>query len=376
MRLHYLLYVISYFFVHTCVGHSIGIYGNVYHLGMFCTTIEASMNNNLIRQLYKFLAIVVGLIALWQLQLVALILLVSFMLTVILMPFVRVLHRYKLPSLLAVLIPLIVFVSLLVGIGYYVAPAISDQAPDFVRELPVAIIDLPVFSALGIEEADITELFRDRVADIGSTALVIGASLLQGFGLLLTVLVLTMYWLRGYDSIKETLLSYIPKQYQLRAEDIWQRAEVKLSRWFLGQILISSAVGIAVWLTMLALGVPFAGVLGLIAALLEIIPLIGPILASIPGILFALTDSFEFGLIVTFAYIIISQLESQVLSPLLMGKAVHLHPIVVLTAFLIGTFLYGIIGGLLAVPTALLVSAGVDSLRSEPFTHKETASKA
>lgn len=334
------------------------------------------MNNNLIRQLYKFLAIVVGLIALWQLQLVALILLVSFMLTVILMPFVRVLHRYKLPSLLAVLIPLIVFVSLLVGIGYYVAPAISDQAPDFVRELPVAIIDLPVFSALGIEEADITELFRDRVADIGSTALVIGASLLQGFGLLLTVLVLTMYWLRGYDSIKETLLSYIPKQYQLRAEDIWQRAEVKLSRWFLGQILISSAVGIAVWLTMLALGVPFAGVLGLIAALLEIIPLIGPILASIPGILFALTDSFEFGLIVTFAYIIISQLESQVLSPLLMGKAVHLHPIVVLTAFLIGTFLYGIIGGLLAVPTALLVSAGVDSLRSEPFTHKETASKA
>lgn len=326
------------------------------------------MNTNTVKQLYKLIAIAITLIVLWRLQIVVLILLVAFMLTIILMPFVRVLHRVKLPSLLAVLIPLLVFISLLTGIGYYVAPAVSSEVPQFVRELPVAVMNLPLFSALGIEESDVIDLFRDRFADIGSIAIIIGVSLVQGFGILLTVLVLTMYWLRGYDGIKETLLSYVPKQHQLRAEDIWARAEVKLSRWFLGQVLISTAVGVAVWLTMLVLGVPFAGVLGIIAALLEIIPIIGPILASVPAILFGLTDSFELGLIVAIAYIVIQQLESQLLAPLLMGKAVHLHPIIVLTSFLIGSFLYGIIGGLLAVPAALLVSAGVDSFRSEPFS--------
>lgn len=334
------------------------------------------MNGITMKQIYRLLALVLALIALWHLQLVALILLVSFMLTVILLPFVRILHRYKLPAFIAVLTPLLFFVGLLTGVGFYIAPSVAQELPRFVGEFPAIIGQLQLVEALGLQEADFRDILRERFADIGSLALVIGASLAQAFGVLLTVLVLTMYWLRSYDSLKETLVSYVPKEYQLRAQDIWLRSEVKLSRWFLGQILISSAVGVTVWLSMLAIGVPFAGVLGIIAAVLEIIPLIGPILASVPAILFGLSESLEFGLIVTAVYIVISQLESQVLSPLLMGRAVHLHPIIVLTSFLVGSLLYGIIGGLLAVPMALLISAGVDSFREEEVhglhaTHSE-----
>lgn len=334
------------------------------------------MNDITMKQIYRLLALVLALIALWHLQLVALILLVSFMLTVILLPFVRILHRYKLPAFIAVLTPLLFFVGLLTGVGFYIAPSVAQELPRFVGEFPAIIGQLQLVEALGLQEADFRDILRERFADIGSLALVIGASLAQAFGVLLTVLVLTMYWLRSYDSLKETLVSYVPKEYQLRAQDIWLRSEVKLSRWFLGQILISSAVGVTVWLSMLAIGVPFAGVLGIIAAVLEIIPLIGPILASVPAILFGLSESLEFGLIVTAVYIVISQLESQVLSPLLMGRAVHLHPIIVLTSFLVGSLLYGIIGGLLAVPMALLISAGVDSFREEEVhglhaTHSE-----
>ncbi len=328
------------------------------------------------KQIYRLLALVLALIALWHLQLVALILLVSFMLTVILLPFVRILHRYKLPAFIAVLTPLLFFVGLLTGVGFYIAPSVAQELPRFVGEFPAIIGQLQLVEALGLQEADFRDILRERFADIGSLALVIGASLAQAFGVLLTVLVLTMYWLRSYDSLKETLVSYVPKEYQLRAQDIWLRSEVKLSRWFLGQILISSAVGVTVWLSMLAIGVPFAGVLGIIAAVLEIIPLIGPILASVPAILFGLSESLEFGLIVTPVNIVISQLESQVLTPQLIGRAVHLHTIIVLTSFLVGSLLYGIIGGLLAVPMALLISAGVDSFREEEVhglhaTHSE-----
>jgi len=317
------------------------------------------------KQLYKFLAVILTILLFIRLEFVFLIVLVSFMLTLILLPFVRLLHRYKLPSLLAVFIPIAAFVLVLTGVGVYVAPAVTEQLPRFTREIPALILQLPIVEALNLEADDVIQVVRDRSGDIGSLAYTVGLSLLQAFGVTLTVLILTLYWLRGYDSIKETLVSYVPKRHQLQAEDIWLRAEAKLGRWFLGQIFISTAVGVAVWITALWLGLPFAGVLGIIAALLEIIPLIGPILASAPAILFGLTDSFEKGLIVAFAYVIIQQLESQILSPLIMGKTVRLHPIVILTGFLIGTILYGLIGGLLAVPTALLVSAFVDSYRGE-----------
>ncbi len=317
------------------------------------------------KQLYKLMAIGLTVVILWRLQFVALILLVSFMLTVILLPLVRILHKVKLPSMLAVLIPILAFAGILTGLGVYVAPAVAEQFPKFIREFPAILGGIPFMEAIGVDEQALLDLVRDRFADIGSLALVIGFSVLQAIGVLLAVLVLTMYWLRGYDSLKKTLVSFVPKQYQKRIEDIWIRVEIKLSRWFIGQMLISTVVGVMVWLSALALGLPFAGVLGIIAALFEIVPLIGPILASVPAILLGLTDSVEKGLIVALVYVVIQQLESHVLSPILMGKAVHLHPIIVLTAFLIGTILFGIIGGLLAVPTALLVSAGVDSFRNE-----------
>ena len=323
------------------------------------------MEKVITRQLYKFLAIIAGLFLLWQLQLVALILLVSFLLTIILLPFVRFLHRYKLPSMLAVVVPLSVFISILVGLGMYLGPTVSEEFPKFIREFPIIFSELPLWQALGVEQVDFQSLLQERFTDLGSLALIVGLSLLQGFGIFLAVIVLTMYWLHGYDSIKSTLVSYVPTKHQLRMQDIWHRAEEKLGRWFIGQLLISTAVGLTVWIAALALGLPFAGVLGIIAALLEIVPMIGPILASVPAILFGLAESLEKGLIVALVYIIIQQLESHVLSPLLMGRAVHLHPIVVLTAFLVGTILYGIVGGLLAVPMTLLVSSAVDSFRGD-----------
>ncbi len=339
------------------------------------------MERALSKQFYKLLAVVIGLFLLWQLQLVAMILLVAFLLTIILLPFVRFLHRYKLPSIFAVLTPLLVFVGIITGLSFYLGPTIAEEFPRFVREFPLLFSEFPLWQAIGIDQLDFRELLKERFTDLGSLALVIGLSLLQGFGILLAVLVLTMYWLHGYDSLKETLVSYVPKSHRLRVEDIWHRAETKLGRWFIGQMLISTAIGLTVWVAALALGLPFAGVLGIIAALFEIVPLMGPILASVPAVLFGLADSVEKGLIVALVYIIIQQIESHVLSPLLMGRAVHLHPIIVLTAFLVGTILYGIIGGLLAVPTALLISAAVDSYRGDklqtdshplfPKTHTE-----
>jgi len=96
--------------------------------------------------------------------------------------------------------------------------------------------------------------------------------------------------------------------------------------------------------------------LALLAALLEIIPIIGPILSAVPGILFALLQSFGLAVLVAVFYYVIQELEKYLVVPLVMKKAVGLNPISVLVAVLVGLELEGIIGAVIAIPIAAIIS--------------------
>ena len=318
-------------------------------------------------ELLKVLLLVFIAIVLWQLKFVVILAVFSFVLAVILVPFVRSLHKIKLPAIFAVFIPVVTFLSLIIGVSVYVAPEISNQYRQFISDAPRILDQLPFINKEDIEQG---VLLPERFSNISQVAIDIGAAIAQGVVVLLTVLVLTTYWLSSYDKIKATLLTYIPKDQVDRAKDIWDRVELKLGRWFVGQVLVSVSVGVMVWLIALILGLPYAGVLGLIAALLEIVPTVGPIIAAVPAILVGLTISLETALIVTAAYVIIQQVESHVLTPMLMGRTVKLHPTVIILGFLSGTILFGLLGGLLSVPVGLVISSFVDSYRDEPIPEK------
>lgn len=118
-------------------------------------------------------------------------------------------------------------------------------------------------------------------------------------------------------------------------------------------------VGTSVWLGLTILGIPGAFALGIIAGMLEIIPNIGPILSAIPALIVALLqgsdlydiNNFFFALIVIGFYILIQALENYAIVPRVLGGAVELHPLIVLTGVLIGATTWGILGALLAAPT-------------------------
>jgi predicted PurR-regulated permease PerM len=112
------------------------------------------MNMNIWQHVYKILALLLALVVLWRLQIVFLIVMVAFMLTVILLPFVRLLHRYKLPSILAVLIPLLSFAAIVGGVAFYVAPSVAEQLPTFVRDFPGLVLQLPAINELGFTGDD------------------------------------------------------------------------------------------------------------------------------------------------------------------------------------------------------------------------------
>jgi predicted PurR-regulated permease PerM len=313
----------------------------------------------------KLLVLAAGIFLLIKLQFVFIVLLVSFMLTIILLPFVRILHKAHIPAIFAVFLPLAVFVGLMVLLGIYVAPEVREQSVQFAENVPNYLASVPFADNVDVEAIRSWFVNQLNDLDIRQLAITLGTALFSFFFAIITILVITVYWLSDYPVIKRTLISYLPDKYHDRARDIWLRIENKLGKWFLGQIMISSAVGITTWLAALALGLPYAAVLGVLAAVLEIVPTIGPILAAIPAILLGATVSPGKALIVAIVYIGIQQIESHLITPLLMGRRVRLHPIVIIAAFLIGSAFWGILGALLSVPVAIMASAAVDSFRRE-----------
>lgn len=331
-------------------------------VGLVKMSVDIKQINHIIIKLLVLAAAVVMVI---KLQFVFIVLLIAFMLTIILLPFVRVLHKAHIPAFFAVFIPLTVFVGLMVLLGIYVAPEVREQSVQFAENVPNYLTSIPFADNVNVEAVRSWFVNQLNDLDIQQLAITLGAALFSFFFAIITILVITVYWLSDYPKIKRTVVSFLPTKYHDRTRDIWLRIENKLGKWFLGQIMISSAVGVMTWLAALALDLPYAAVLGVLAAILEIVPTIGPILAAVPAILLGFTNSPQKALIVAAVYIGIQQIESHLVTPMLMGHRVRLHPIMIIFAFLIGSAFLGVLGALLSVPVAIMVSSVVDSFRSE-----------
>ncbi|MBU4332000.1 AI-2E family transporter, partial [Patescibacteria group bacterium] len=130
----------------------------------------------------------------------------------------------------------------------------------------------------------------------------------------------------------------------------------KIGSWLRGQVILMIIIGILSYIGLLILGVRYALLLALFAGLMEIIPYIGPIFGAVPAVFIALTQSPIKGLLVIVLYLIIQQLENNLIVPKIMKRAVGLNPIVVILVILIGGKIAGIVGALIAVPVATAFS--------------------
>lgn len=156
-----------------------------------------------------------------------------------------------------------------------------------------------------------------------------------------------------------------------KLEHIWDA-------FFRGQLTLMILIGVVVWLGGTALGLPGAFALGIIAGLLEIIPSVGPIISTLPAVIVALlqgsyflpVNNLTFALIVVLFYFLVQQLENYIVVPRVLGQAVELHPLVVLTGVLVGATAFGILGALLASPTIASIIAIVRYLYSK-ITNKK-----
>ena len=201
----------------------------------------------------------------------------------------------------------------------------------------------------------------DAVGQVARTA----ASLAGGIFGVVTILILTFYMLVDSWSLRESALRLFPKQHRARADAASRQVMNKVSAWLGGQLLLAGTIGATSAIGLWALGIPFFYVLALLSALGELIPIVGPILAAIPAIAVASTVSLQKVLFVVIFFVLQQQLENHILVPKIMSRQVGVSAVTVIVALLIGGSLLGVVGAILAVPTAAILQVVASELWSE-----------
>jgi predicted PurR-regulated permease PerM len=173
-----------------------------------------------------------------------------------------------------------------------------------------------------------------------------------GVGQAVLLFTMAFYWLTSREQTLSLLLLLSPKSKRQRVHAIWNDIEFRLGAYVRGTGILMVIIGVASYLGLLALGVPYAPALALIAGITEAIPIVGPLIGAVPAVIVGFTVSPITGVLVALLYGVIQVLENNVLVPRIMSSNVGLNPLVIIIAIVAGSTLNGVVGAILAIPLA------------------------
>ncbi len=317
-----------------------------------------------VRTVLLIVAVAVVLEVIWISRHVLAWILISIFLALALDPLVSWIERRGVARRSAAVGLAYVLVTLvIVGIGWTFVPKLVDEVNGFVDATPGYVQDLTEGRGrLGFLERkyQIVEKVREQVNEGGAsrllglsgTALAITKSVLTLLVASVTIIFLTFFLLLEGRGWVERLYSVLPEESQPR----WRRIGAEISQtvggYVTGNLLISLIAGTSMTIVLLIMGVPYAVALGLLVAVLDLIPLAGATIAGIIVVTVSFLHSVPAGIVLAVFVIVYQQLENHLLQPVIYGRTVQLSPLVVIVAILIGAELAGILGALVAIPTA------------------------
>ena len=169
-------------------------------------------------------------------------------------------------------------------------------------------------------------------------------------------LVLTVFLLYDFPTLNRAFFRAFPRRYQTGVIELLRKLDLSVGGYLRGQLLVSVVIGVAIWLGMTLLGVPFALGIGFLAGVFNIVPYLGPVIAFVPAALLTLTlgGSHLIGTVAVFLGV--NFLDSNIISPFIFSLTIKLHPVLVLTSILVGASLFGLVGAIIAVPSAAFLT--------------------
>jgi len=314
---------------------------------------------------------------------VLVVLLISILLGAGLEPFVGWARSHlRLPRGATVLLVYVVFLVLVVGLMLIVVPAAIDQLADFSARVPELLDGVRTWASGlgdGAISGTVTRLIDSVNAAIGGTSaeapdaeaiVEVGLTAADAVITTITILTLVFFWLTGHQRLQRFLLALLPAGHRAGVRDGWNEVEARMGLWVRGQLTLMGSILIMTTVAYFILGLENALLLGLIAGIAELIPIVGPALGAIPALLVAAaTGDMQLVLLVAGVYVVIQVVEGNVLVPIVMKNAIGVPPLLVIVSLLIGGSVAGLIGALLAVPlmAALMVILERSQARERPI---------
>lgn len=307
----------------------------------------------------------------WLLRNVLVLLYVSSLFAVVLTPVVRATSRLRIGrwhpfhGATAIFFLLLIVAGALTAFGFLALPpvirdlqALNGEIPTRLPALLARFKQIPFVGRLN--SAEFISSIQGFLSNAATGALL---KLTNWAGVLAQIaagFVLTLYLILEGDSAYRWFLSFLPPEPRHRLDATLQRAAGRMEKWLIGQASLMLILGVASTILYLSLGVRYAYGLGVLTGLLNIIPVLGAAVSIVLALLVAAIDSWSRVLGVTIFFLIYVQIENSLLIPRIMKHRVHLPALAIFVALLLGSAVEGVVGALVAIPTAVLVAVLLD----------------
>jgi putative heme transporter len=290
-------------------------------------------------------------------------------------PVARWLRRVGAPDALAAIASIVLGLLLIGAIIGAMVPLVMAQAPELAESASGGLDELESFlqdGPLGLDIGGIDEIVGlaqeqlGAAGDLAPQAFTAAAAAFETIAGILLLFVVLFFYLKDGPRLADGIFSLVPAAHRSRTRRLADEAWDTLGKYFRGQMLVAFADAVGIGIGLLILGVPLALPLAVLVFFGGLFPIVGAVVTGALAVLVALADQgLVVGLIVLGLVLAVQQLEGNVLEPLILGRAIHLHPLVILVSITAGATLIGILGAFLAVPIAAVIAEIVDELRGE-----------
>ncbi|APH03850.1 AI-2E family transporter [Bacillus weihaiensis] len=290
-------------------------------------------------------------------------------------PVVTLLERGKVPRTLAILIPYIVFIGVFSGLIAFIGPIVADQVSDlvenfprYVEEMTAYILEMSKTSAftwvmeqeyISLDEIEntLTGFATDLPKNITQSFTAVIGVVTNITLTVITVPFILFYMLKDGHKLPTAAVKILPGTYRAEGLKIFRDLYETLAAYIQGQVIVSLAVGIGCFIGYTIIGLDYALVLGIVVAVANIIPYLGPFIGAAPAVIIALLDSPAKAIFAALVVTIVQQIDGNFLSPLIIGKRLNTHPLTIILLLIGAGSFGGVIGMILAVPTYAVLKA-------------------
>lgn len=322
------------------------------------------------------------LVLLWQLRSLLVILMISVVLAASIVPIVNWAAAMRVPRWLAVILVYLTLIGGFTGTVVLIGPTVIAQIELLIRQLPVYAETLeavatnvlsrlsdnaPTFVSQLVDTQSLTNWLIRSSQQLVVRSYSLTRGILGGFFSLVLSLFISGYMVADSETLIKSLVQFFPKPWDEKLAAQVTPVGERMGSYIRGRVLVSGILGIFITTGLSILGMPeFALGLGAIAGVTNLIPFIGPVLGAVPALIVALAKGGWVLLWVLLLFVIIQNLETYVLDPLLVGSSVGVHPLYQLLSVLGGVQVLGIIGAVIVPPWFAGVAALIENLYLKP----------